>query len=352
MFRVFFFEEPFFEGADPSYKLFVDPESGVNIVAPYLPAGSPPETVESALRQLLDRVVAEHAIDPAVLWYYTPMALGFSGHLKAPVTVYDCMDELSAFKGAPPILREREAHLFHIADVVFTGGHSLFEVKRSMHPDVHAFPSSIDFAHFAQARNGIPHAADQSSIPRPRIGYCGVIDERMDIELLAGVAALRPDYHFVMLGPVVKIEASQLPMRPNIHYLGAKNYKDLPSYLGGWDVAMLPFARNESTRFISPTKTPEYLAAGRPAVSTSIRDVVRPYGEQGLVFIADSPAEFAKAIDAALAVDKSKWLPQVDGFLKTNSWDITWKKMSELIASRGSMKVAQAAAERTTAFSL
>jgi UDP-galactopyranose mutase len=350
-YRVFFFEEPFFEDCEPHYQSHVDAESGVNVIAPYLPPGTPPETAEELQRQLLDQAVAEYGIEPSVIWYYTPMALGFSRHLTAPVTIYDCMDELSAFKGASPILREREQDLFHTADLVFTGGHSLYEVKRNMHPDVHPFPSSIDFEHFAQARNGIPHASDQAAIPHPRVGYCGVIDERMDLELLDGIAELRPDYHFVMIGPVVKIDTAQLPKRPNIHYLGAKGYKELPSYLGGWDVAMLPFARNESTRFISPTKTPEYLAAGRPAVSTSIRDVVRPYGDTGIVLIADEPADFVKAIDEALAINKSEWLPQVDEFLKTNSWDITWNRMSDLIARRRRAKLSQAD-ERTAALSL
>src|SRR5581483_11591035 len=197
-----------------------------------------------------------------------------------------------------------------------------------------------------------PHASDQAIIPHPRIGYCGVIDERMDLDLLAGVAALRPEYHFVMLGPVVKIDPAQLPQGPNIHYLGSKNYKELPSYLGGWDAAMLPFARNESTRFISPTKTPEYLAAGKPAISTSIRDVVRPYGEKNLVFIADTAEEFATAIDRALTIDKTQWLPQVDDFLKTNSWDITWNRMCDVITQRSGAKRAQSSMERDAVVSL
>lgn len=335
-FRVFYIEEPFFEDCEPHYKRFVD-ESGVNVVAPYLPAGLSTEAAEHAQEELLYQLFADNLVDPRVLWYYTPMALGFSRRMKHSTIVYDCMDELSGFKGASPLLREREAELFRNADLVFTGGHTLYEAKRNQHPDVHPFPSSIDFEHFAQARNGIPHAAEQASIPHPRIGYCGVIDERMDLELLDGIAQLRPDWQFVMLGPVVKIDPAQVPARPNIHYLGARNYKELPNYLGGWDVAMLPFARNESTRFISPTKTPEYLAAGKPAVSTSITDVIRPYGERGLVYIADTPADFVAAIDKALSVNKTEWLPRVDEFLKTNSWDITWNKMLDLIAERSTL---------------
>lgn len=330
-FRVFFIEEPFFENCEAHYKHFIDPDSGVNIIAPYLPAGRSPEENEQGQREILDRVIADQGITNFLLWYYTPMAVALTRHLNPSLAIYDCMDELSGFKGASPVLRDREAELFRAVRLVFTGGQSLYEVKRNQHPNIHAFPSSIDFQHFAQARNGIPKAAEQSAIPRPRIGYCGVIDERMDLELLDRVAELRPDWHFVMLGPVVKISPDQLPRRHNIRYLGSKNYKELPSYLGDWDVAMLPFARNESTRFISPTKTPEYLAAGKPAVSTSIQDVVRPYGENALVFIADTPEEFVDSIQKALTLNKSEWLPRVDEFLKNNSWDITWSRMLDLM---------------------
>lgn len=342
-FRVFFIEEPFFEDCEPHYQRFVDEDSGVNVIAPHLRLGTDADSADREMARLLDGLIADYAIDPQVLWYYTPAALKFSKSLTAPVIVYDCMDELSAFKGAPAWLRDCEKELFGIADLVFTGGHSLYEAKRGSHRDVHAFPSSIDFSHFAQARNGIPHAADQASIPHPRIGYCGVIDERMDLELLDAVAALRPDYHLIMLGPVVKIDPEQLPIRSNIHYLGPKSYKELPSYLGAWDVAMLPFARNESTRFISPTKTPEYLAAGKPAVSTSIRDVVRPYGEKGLVQIADTPADFVAAIERALATSRAEWLPLVDDFLEATSWDITWNGMLDLIRRRQNSKAGAAA---------
>jgi UDP-galactopyranose mutase len=260
------------------------------------------------------------------------MALSFTRHLQPQAVVYDCMDELSAFKNAPAALREREAELFKRADLVFTGGQSLYEAKRHQHHSIHAFPSSIDAPHFMQARAMVDERADQREIPHPRIGFFGVIDERMDIDLLAGVADLRPDWHLVIIGPVVKIDENDLPRRDNIHYLGGKSYKELPAYLSGWDVAMLPFARNESTRFISPTKTPEYLAAGCPVVSTSIRDVVRPYGQKGLVHIADTPEEFAAAIDTAIKTDSPQRLMEVDFFLRQTSWDRTWSQMSDLIA--------------------
>ena len=241
------------------------------------------------------------------------------------------MDELSAFAGASQAMHDRETELFRKADLVFTGGQSLYKAKRCRHPHVYPFPSSVDVAHFAKALSPTQDPPDQKGIPTPRLGFFGVIDERMDLDLLAGVADLRPDWHLVIIGPVVKIDPAQLPQRANIHYLGGKGYSDLPTYLAGWDVALLPFARNESTRFISPTKTPEYLAAGRPVVSTSVRDVVRPYGEKGLVRIADTPEEFVAAAEAALTEDGGARRRQAAAFLAQMSWDKTWGQMADLL---------------------
>jgi UDP-galactopyranose mutase len=304
-------------------------------------------------RSLLEGLLSERRIDvdQAVLWYYTPMALPFSRHLSPRATVYDCMDELSAFKGAPPELREREDELFSRADLVFTGGQTLYEAKRDRHPAVYAFPSSIDHEHFAQARTTIREPQDQVAIPHPRLGFFGVIDERLDIELLDAVAHARPDWQIVMIGPVVKIDPAALPRRDNIHYLGGKAYADLPAYLAGWDVALLPFARNESTRFISPTKTPEYLAAGKPVVSTSIRDVVRPYGDMKLVGIADTAEEFVKAVEFALDERgrSAEWLARVDEFLGQTSWDKTWGQMSRLIEEVAATRRASVVTTRAAA---
>ena len=219
------------------------------------------------------------------------------------------------------------------ADVVFTGGQSLYEAKRDKHPFINPFPSSIDRDHFAQARGAIADPEDQKSIPHPRLGFFGVIDERFDIELLDQIATARPHWQLVMIGPVTKIDPASLPQRPNIHYLGPKTYNELPQYLAGWDVALLPFAINEATRFISPTKTPEYLAAGKPVVSTPITDVVRPYGELELVRIASTPREFIAAIEESLAPDATSedWFNRVDRFLSQMSWNETWARMSDLI---------------------
>jgi UDP-galactopyranose mutase len=243
------------------------------------------------------------------------------------------MDELSAFRGAPQEMKNREAELLRRADIVFTGGQSLYEAKLGRHENLHAMPSSIDYAHFAQARTYVGEPSDQAGIPHPRVGFAGVIDERMDIDLLGKIAELRPDIQFVMVGPVVKIDPASLPKYANIHYLGSKVYKQLPEYLAGWDAAMLPFAHNDSTRFISPTKTPEYLAAGLPVVSTSITDVVRPYGVQRLVRIADKAEDFARQLDDAFHIDRndSGWAAKRDAFLAGMSWDITWTRIVRLI---------------------
>jgi UDP-galactopyranose mutase len=241
------------------------------------------------------------------------------------------MDELSAFAGAPPELQVLERELFTRADVVFTGGHSLYEAKRAHHHNVHAMPSSVDAAHFSLGRARTVDPPDQARLPKPRIGFFGVIDERMDYALLRGLAAARPDWHLVLIGPTAKIDPAALPQAPNLHYLGAKSYAELPTYIAGWDVAMLPFARNESTRFISPTKTPEYLAAGKPVVSTSIRDVVRPYGQQGLARIADDVPGFVAAIEGALREDRTARLRAADAFLTHMSWDGTWLQMQQVI---------------------
>jgi glycosyltransferase involved in cell wall biosynthesis len=241
------------------------------------------------------------------------------------------MDELSAFANAPAALKALEAELFRRASVVFTGGQSLYEAKRKAHHNVHPFPSSVDVEHFAAARQMTVDPADQAPLARPRLGFFGVIDERMDIDLIAGVAAARPAWQIVLLGPVVKVDPTVLPRRPNIRYLGPKSYAELPGYIAGWDVALLPFARNDATRYISPTKTPEYLAAGKPVVSTSIRDVVRPYGQSGLVRIADDVDAFVRACEAALAEDASARMRDADAFLRQTSWDGTWARMRNLV---------------------
>jgi UDP-galactopyranose mutase len=327
---VLYVEEPMFGGNEPRMDI-VRHSTGVTVAVPWLPDGLSVAEQTAAQRRLLAQTVRDRVGADFVLWYYTPMAIPFTEGLAAAAVVYDCMDELSGFAGAAPELRDHERELFKGADVVFTGGQSLYEAKKASHPNVRAFPSSVDVAHFARARQLGDHAANQADIPRPRIGYFGVIDERIDYDLLRGVAAARPDWQLVLIGPTAKIDPATLPRAANIHYLGSRTYAELPEYIAGWDVAMLPFARNDATRFISPTKTPEYLAAGKPVVSTSIRDVVRPYGEQGLVRIADTVEDFVAATAAALRDEPAARLRAADAFLAHMSWDATWRRMRQAI---------------------
>lgn len=332
--RVFFVEEPApFDG--PAHLEMEKDPSGVIIVKPFLSHRLNEEETNAAMEKLVNPLFEEVGND-FILWYYTPMALHFSRHLEPVLTIYDCMDELSLFKGAPAKLQELEKELISRADLIFTGGQTLYESKRNGHDNVYLFPSSIDAPHFERARKKQADLEDQGNIPHPRLGFFGVIDERMDLELLGKLAEAHPDWHLVMLGPVVKMEQESLPKLSNIHYLGMKTYEQLPQYLASWDVALLPFALNDSTRFISPTKIPEYLAGGKPVVSTPIRDVINPYGKQNLVSIAATAEEFVQAIEQLLHLNKEErtsWLTKVDQQLLQNSWNYTWKRMMTLIES-------------------
>ncbi len=336
--NVFFVEEPVFSDSQQTATFSERNENNLWIITPQFPAALSETETKDQLENMLTTLVQKYQITDYAAWYYTPMALAFSQKLTPKVIVYDCMDELSAFKGAPVELLEWEKKLLQKADLVYTGGLSLYEAKRERHPYVHAFPSSIDKEHFAKAHTAT-EPADQATIDAPKFGFYGVIDERFDIELLRGLSSRRPDWHFIIIGPVVKIDARTLPQNPNIHYLGMKSYEELPAYLGGWDVALLLFARNESTRFISPTKTPEYLAAHKPVVSTPITDVIRPYGQAGLVHIAESAEEFEQAIEKALGeAGNTEWQQKVDTFLAHNSWNHTWQQMQQLMTKQAETK--------------
>jgi len=330
---VLYWEEPIDSGDGEIGLTLATVADQVTVATPRLPRGLATEERNQALRALLDAQLANDAT-PLIRWYYTPMMLSFSRHLDAACTVYDCMDELANFRFAPPELAGLEQDLFAAADLVFTGGYSLYEAKRHAHASVHPFPSSVDIAHFAQARSACHAPADQATLRGPKLGFYGVIDERMDLALLEQLADARPDWTFVLVGPVVKIDPAQLPRRANIAWLGAKSYDELPAYAAGWDVALMPFAINESTRFISPTKTPEYLAAGLPVVSTPIIDVVRHYGDLDAVEIAGDPAAFLAACERALVrstVPSLAWRNAADAALAGQSWHMVAAAMRGLI---------------------
>jgi glycosyltransferase involved in cell wall biosynthesis len=327
IFNIYYFEEPVLEDISSPFLSKSLREENLWILTPHIPLGYSPKEIADFQEDLLGQFLNKQNIKDYAFWYYTPMALEFSRRFSPSVVIYDCMDELSAFKFAPPSLKQLEKELFDVADVVFTGGHSLYEAKQHQHSNIFPFPSSIDKQHFLKARTYKKSPRDQREIIRPRIGFFGVIDERFDIDLIRDMAEKKPAWQFILIGPVVKIDPATLPQRDNIFYLGSKTYLELPEYLSGWDVALIPFLLNESTQFISPTKTPEYLAAGIPVVSAPIKDVVRPYGDQQLVHIAATADEFIAAIDSELEADKEEWLARVDEFLMQNSWDLTCSKM-------------------------
>ena len=338
-YRVWFIEEPMW--GDELKMTICQQADGLTVLVPHLPRGTGPEDALRLQRQLIDAFMQREGVTDFIAWYYTPMALLFTDHLKPRLTVYDCMDELSAFWGAPKQLLEQEKRLIQRAALLFTGGYSLYEAKQNRHPHVFAFPSSIDFAHFSVARKPQPDPADQRSLAKPRIGFSGVIDERFDYALLGEVARRRPDWQFVMVGPVVKIDRKLLPHGDNVHYIGMKTYNELPAYLSNWNVAILPFALNDSTKYISPTKTPEYLAAGLPVVSTPIRDVVRTYGSEDFVQIAGTADEFEAAIETALNGNHPTNWSAIDAFLAENSWNHTWSEMNRLMVAQMSLAIEQ-----------
>lgn len=330
--RVFFVEEPIFS---PDYKdsLHVSQsKENVIVVTPHFRTGTSQEQIIYKTSRLIGNFILKEVSSDYIFWYYTPMALEFTRHFAPVSVVYDCMDELKNFAGASPQLVLLEKELLAAADIVFTGGESLYQAKKDQHENIYAMPSSIDKSHFQLARAGLADPDDQRDIPRPRFGFYGVIDERFDIVLLKEIAALKPMWHFVIVGPVVKIAPSSLPKLDNIHYLESKTYAQLPSYLGNWDVAIMPFAINDATKYISPTKTPEFLAGGKPVVSTPITDVVNPYGKMGLVSIASDPKEFISCCEKALKQSKNQmFLHRVDSFLRAFSWDRTWGYMDALL---------------------
>jgi glycosyltransferase involved in cell wall biosynthesis len=328
--RVIFIEEPVPKAERAKLERFA-PAAGVEVWRPHVTGDAPGfhDDHLSTVQRLLANAMREHAVRDYWIWFYTPMALPFAAGLAPRGVVYDCMDELAAFKNAPRQLLQRENALFRRADLVFTGGRSLYNAKRGRHPHVHCFPSSVDARHFSPGR--LEHPL-QARIAHPRLGYCGVIDERIDLALVDQLARARPHWQIVMVGPLAKIDPSCRPDQPNIHWLGQQSYDDLPALICGWDVCLLPFALNEATRYISPTKTVEYMACGRPSVSTPITDVVEPYGH--LVAIADNVQDFVASCERMLQrspaeqVAHARALAEVVG---RTSWDLTAQAMGKLI---------------------
>lgn len=328
--RVVFIEEPVYAaGAQPHFERHM-PCDNVLVLRPVSPVEAPGfhDDQLAVLKPLVQQLLQDEELEDHLAWFYTPMALPLLAELKPECVIYDCMDELSAFKGAPRQMRQRESALLKRADLVLTGGPSLYQSKRDLNRNVHCLPSSVDAPHYAPERI-TQHCEEylaaeqlQGHILAPRIGFFGVIDERLDLGLVDAIAAARPDWHVVMVGPVVKVDPAALPQRDNIHWLGQQTYARLPALVAGWDVCMLPFALNEHTRYISPTKTLEYLAAEKPVVSTPVNDVVGMYGD--VVRIAHDPAAFIEACEAALKEtpeQRAERLRQAAATVSRYSWD-------------------------------
>ena len=333
---VIFIEEPVYQPDGPAGLALGHPGTNLVTVRPQLPFASRgfDDDACEALAPHIDRLLASKGLTEPVAWLYTPMALPLAQGIRPVAMVYDCMDELSLFLGAPPELIAMESKLLAAADVVFTGGISLYRAKRGRHSNIHCFPSSVDAAHFGQARAGVvtvAETADQAGLPGPRLGYFGVLDERLDLAVLDALGRAGK-WQVVLVGPVVKIDPASLPRHPNIHYLGRRPYEELPSYLSGWDVCLMPFALNDATRFISPTKVLEYMAGERPIVSTPIADVAEPFGD--IVYLASTPDEFVAACEAALSARRGERQDRVErmrAVLASTSWDATAAGMARLV---------------------
>jgi UDP-galactopyranose mutase len=364
-YRIFYVEEPFpldppdapevnADGVrrvtEPGWTIFPEVAPNVTRCVPRFDAEWPfflDDAGEDTrmMRRLLRGLVAGQAITEPLVWFYAPLALPLLDGLPARprAIVYDCMDELASFKGAPPEMLAREDAVMAAADVVFTGGRSMYEARLGRHADLHLFPSSVDGRHFRQAlapETVAPPDARPDGPDTPAVGFYGVLDERLDLALLDAVAAARPDWQFVLVGPVAKIDPADLPRRPNLHYPGKRPYEALPGYLKAWDVCLMPFALNEATRYISPTKTLEYLAADKPVVSTSVPDVVAGY--QGVVRFADDPASFVAAIEAALAESPEERASRVAAgraILAETSWNATAARMAALVEAAAKRRV-------------
>ena len=333
-YRVIFVEEPM-TGSPKNFLEHISACEGVEVLRPHTTGATTgfDDANAGLLHEMVTAYLRQNDIDDYAVWLYTPMAMPIARQLAPRAMIYDCMDELSAFKNASPQLIRRENELFDVADIVFTGGPSLYESKKTRHHNVYCFPSSVDASHFAPPKSEVRDHEAQQEIPFPRVGYYGVIDERIDVELIGALADSRPDWQVIMVGPVVKIDPDTLPRRPNIHWLGQRSYEDLPRLIRTWDVCMMPFALNESTRFISPTKTLEYMAAERPAVSTPIKDVVDPY--KHVVRIAYDHDEFIAACAATMTeseTERAARIKQMRSIIAQTSWDKTAYTMGRLIA--------------------
>jgi glycosyltransferase involved in cell wall biosynthesis len=351
---VIFFEEPV-NGTATAYFERFSPCANVEVLRPHTPCGAHGfhDDQLAYLQPLLNEYLRDFGIDRCDAWFYTPLALPLLAELRPRLVIYDCMDALAAFKDAPRQMQQRETALLKTADLVLCGGPSLYDAKRALHPNVLCLPSAVDAAHYRPQAVAQPVSEGRSDgalnginegLPRPRLGFFGVIDERLDRNLVAALADADPTWQIVMVGPVVKIDVADLPARPNLHWFGQQTYERLPYWVAGWDVCLVPFARNEATRFISPTKTLEYMAAEKPVVSTAITDVDRLYRQA--VEIAHDTDQFIAACRRALletSEQRTRRVQRMRALVSAMSWDSTVEQI------RTAMRTAAAGPIRRTA---
>ncbi len=361
-YRILFVEEPVTdtEISEPYLETYPGHTPGaepVTVVRLHYPShdhywiGHDDERTQQHYEQLLLDYLASEEIHAPVLWLYTPVAATFVDLIQPQLLIYDVMDELSAFKGASEALKSADRQLLAQADLVFTGGVSLYRARQAHHDNIHLFPSGVDIDHFARAdREKFERPADIAQLSSPILGYFGVIDERMDLGLLAHLAAAHPKWQLLMVGPVIKIDPQELPQAPNLHYPGMKDYNDLPLYLAHFDVALVPFAMNEATRHLSPTKTLEYLAAHKPVVSVPLPDIIELYGDY--VRVGNDPAAFTAQVERALATTSAERQAarlREQQLLDRYTWDSIAQQMGELIARDYAAKVAAEGAQSAAA---
>jgi glycosyltransferase involved in cell wall biosynthesis len=322
---------------EPFYTLRREPKfANVTVMQTHFPAARFHEAqwVDAERRRLLCRALEtelQGRYERAVQWFYDPMAAPiFIDALCEIAVVYDCMDQLCQFKNAPPELCAREKVLLQAADVVFTGGRKMWEDKSRFNPNTHFYGCGVDVAHFGAAREAsTPLPADIVDKRGKVLGYFGVVDERLDYELIARLADADPAWNVCVIGPACKVDPADFPQRPNLCWMGGREYSQLPAYAKAFDVCLMPFALNEATEYINPTKALEYMATGTPIVSSAVPDVVSNFSE--VVAVADSHDEFIAACRRALEAPNTERLQQGLQMAAANTWEAIVAKMEKHI---------------------
>lgn len=321
--RVFFVEEPVLGSVEiPRFHLRETPE-GVQIAVPHLPKSLKSEDIEPVLRDLVDELIFEEDLSRFVLWYDSPRALPFTRHLEAQHVIFDLQGKVDSSAETLELLRK--------ADLALTGSSVQYEALKSTFPNLEFVPSSVDHDHFSQGRQSLVEPTDQVNLSHPRIGFYGVIDDRLNFELIEELAIKRPDWQFVLVGPVMEGDPEKLFHSKNVHVLGKKDYHELPLYLSGWDCAILPFRQSERTAYLSPTMALEFLSAGKPVVATPLPEIRTFLGDLGLVWTAETTEEFLRCIEDALASRETReWSEEFEGLVTGKTWEETFLAIASL----------------------